>query len=66
MVKKEKASRKKQPSTTSASSAEEELDSPYHSLMLRKAQAVDLLNGAEMPSKFRFREKEMARMEGFL
>ena len=66
MVKKEKPSRKKQPPTTSASSAEEELDSPYHSLMLRKAQAIDLLNGAKMPNKFRFREKEMGKMEVFL
>ena len=34
--------------------------------MLKKAEAVDLLNGTKMPSSFRFREKEMGRIEAFL
>jgi Cdc6-like AAA superfamily ATPase len=34
--------------------------------MMRKAEAISLLNGTKMPSKFRFREKEIERIEGFL
>ncbi len=35
-------------------------------MTLRKSQALEFLNGANMPSKFRFREKEIERIQGFL
>jgi Cdc6-like AAA superfamily ATPase len=41
-------------------------ESTFRSLMMRKAEAISLLNGTKMPSKFRFREKEIERIEGFL
>ena len=37
----------------------EERGPTYRSLMLRKGEAVLLLNGNKMPEKFRFREREL-------
>ena len=66
MTKKQRQLQKKEPWISSAEDTEEGVDKPYHSLMLKNAEAVDLLNGTKMPSSFRFREKEMGRIEAFL
>lgn len=41
---------------------QEESQKMHRSAGLRKMEALSMLNGATMPSKFRFRDKELERM----
>jgi hypothetical protein len=38
----------------------------FRSLTLRKMETLEFLNGANMPSKFRFREAEIEKISAFL
>ena len=63
MNRKAKANRKKYMNTTAydlASKEEERLD--LRSLTLRQMETFEYLNGSNMPSSFRFREKEKDRI----
>ena len=51
---------------SSAEETEELNQKPYRSFILRKAEALDLLNGTSVPSKFRFREQEIERIQTFV
>jgi len=51
-----KKTRKREPSSpTTCADHEEFTQTPYHSLLLRKAEALDILNGSKTPNTFRFR-----------
>jgi len=47
-----------------ATKDEEHVD--LRSLTLRKMEALDYLNGTNMPEKFRFREEEIGKIDNFI
>ena len=46
--------------------AEETTLSPLRSFKLRRAETLEYLNGTNMPSKFRFREREIEKIHEFI
>lgn len=51
---------------SSAEETDELNQKPYRTYVLRKAEALHLLNGTSIPSKFRFREQEKERIQSFV
>ena len=65
MPRKGKTPQKRMPDTSLSNpdpEVQEESQKMHRSAGLRKMEALSMLNGATMPSKFRFRDKELERM----
>ena len=65
MPRKGKHSRKRMPDISLTQANPDEPDNNEHlnrSVEVRKAEALEMLSGTRMPSKFKFRDRELARI----